>query len=202
MFIHRLYTMRRHADANLPRARGPPVPQGRVAVALEAVGGAAGLAQVHADVLDGVGDAQHLALLEEEEHGARDERGPRDLGEQHEHREGELLALAVEEAAARTPRVCGHGEEGGGDASPEAAAAVHGEGVEWVINLELELEPRSNDVDETADDSDDHRVPRQHGGTARVDRDQPGENAVTERAEVPHVVELLGDEHHLHACMC
>ena len=52
-------------------------------------------------------------------------RYPGDLGEGDEQNDAELLALAVEEAAARAPRVRWHREEAGRDATPEAAATVH-----------------------------------------------------------------------------
>ena len=47
----------------------------------------------------------------------------------------QLLLKLADRTAAGAPGICWHREEGGGDASPEAAAAVHSEGIEWVVDL-------------------------------------------------------------------
>ena len=177
-------------------------------------------------------------------------RHPRDNGQEQEQHDAEVLAFAVEEAcsysrsaigklvscctiggykvrlggrrtAAGAAGVVRHREEGGGDASPEATAAVHSEGVEGIVDLvrcswlsemvgvvickvkelkssrylELELESGPAKIHEAADDPDEHCVPGQHGGAARGDGDEAGEDPVAQRGEVPDVVQLLAGEH-------
>mmetsp|Transcript_26222 Transcript_26222/g.66554 ORF Transcript_26222/g.66554 Transcript_26222/m.66554 type:complete len:470 (-) Transcript_26222:119-1528(-) len=161
----------------------------------ELVSGSAMLGEVHAQALDSLVDAQHACRLEADEHRASKHRHPRDNGQEQEQHDAEVLAFAVEEAAAGAAGVVRHREEGGGDASPEATAAVHSEGVEGIVDLELELESGPAKIHEAADDPDEHGVPGQHGGAARGDGDEAGEDPVAQRGEVPDVVQLLAGEH-------
>ena len=165
-------------------------------VGLLLVGGAAVLGDVHARLLDLLGDAKHPRHFEPEEQQEGSAADPHDLRAERRQGDTDQAAAAVEsaDAAALLATIVegavvavGRGrEEGGGEAAPEAARAVDGEGVERIVHLEdLEHEVGRAEVDKAAEEADEHGRPWVDGGAARGDRDKATKDAVADGAHVP-----------------
>mmetsp|Transcript_15810 Transcript_15810/g.63655 ORF Transcript_15810/g.63655 Transcript_15810/m.63655 type:complete len:651 (+) Transcript_15810:246-2198(+) len=165
---------------------------------------AAVLGVVHADRLDLVRDADAVRVGElEEGHEQRDVgAGPADVGEDEADGGAERAAVAaVEDAGAviLAVRVIGLGivelgrEEGGRDDAPEAARAVDGEGVDDVVDLELDERLGGAEVDGRGDHAGEEGAPRVGGRAARGDGDEAGEDAVVRRGGVDDVRQAVRD---------
>mmetsp|Transcript_92745 Transcript_92745/g.267812 ORF Transcript_92745/g.267812 Transcript_92745/m.267812 type:complete len:309 (-) Transcript_92745:287-1213(-) len=75
-------------------------------------------------------------------------------------------------------------KQAGGDDSPEAVHAMHGEGVDHIVDLQAIQQHRPCLVAQARHEADDARLPRLHDGARRGDGHQAGEDAVAERAHV------------------
>mmetsp|Transcript_26907 Transcript_26907/g.88055 ORF Transcript_26907/g.88055 Transcript_26907/m.88055 type:complete len:536 (-) Transcript_26907:48-1655(-) len=160
--------------------------------------GAAVLRVVHAHVLLLGGAADADGDLEAQEEGRRRAADPDDDEEDEEDGREEAAAVAaVEDARAvlRAVAVVGllvvelRGEEGRGDDAPGAAGAVHGEGVDDVVDAELDEELRRPEVDGRGDRADDERAPERHDGAGRRDGHEAREDAVVRVARVDDAVD-------------
>mmetsp|Transcript_44623 Transcript_44623/g.148912 ORF Transcript_44623/g.148912 Transcript_44623/m.148912 type:complete len:216 (+) Transcript_44623:141-788(+) len=160
------------------------------------VRGAAVLARVHAVALGLLRDAEHRCHLEGGEEDRRGAAHPRQLDDERDELRGEERAAAVQEAGVRLARdvpvfavpakadKLGVAEHAHGEDAPEAARAVHREGVEGVVDLELEHELGGAVVHEGADEAGEECGPREHAGAAGGDGDEAGEDAVADHAHV------------------
>mmetsp|Transcript_123331 Transcript_123331/g.349438 ORF Transcript_123331/g.349438 Transcript_123331/m.349438 type:complete len:398 (-) Transcript_123331:498-1691(-) len=146
------------------------------------------LLRVGARILNLVADTEHLQRLQGEEGHDAEEAHPQ--GDQDDGDDlGPELVAAVEDAVAAVALLLVP-EEADREDPPEAAGAVHGEGVHDVVDPKLLEEHRRSLVDEPADEPDDEGLPGLDEGAPRGDGDQAREHAVAETAHV----ELLGLE--------
>mmetsp|Transcript_33688 Transcript_33688/g.107649 ORF Transcript_33688/g.107649 Transcript_33688/m.107649 type:complete len:464 (-) Transcript_33688:89-1480(-) len=147
------------------------------------------LGVVHADLLDLLGDADADGPADDEHPDGDVAAGPADVGEDEEDAGAEGAAVAAVEDAgavvlAVVVGVVGFvvvelgGEEGRGDDAPRAAGAVDGEGVDDVVDFELDEEHGGAEVDGGRDEAGKEGAPEVGGGAARGDGDEAREDAV------------------------
>mmetsp|Transcript_30655 Transcript_30655/g.69831 ORF Transcript_30655/g.69831 Transcript_30655/m.69831 type:complete len:433 (-) Transcript_30655:170-1468(-) len=144
------------------------------------------LHDVRALLLELVAEAQDVEELHGHKQDEAQAPGPQDDEDERHELDGELVpavAPAVEDAVA-AEALLGVAEEAEGHDAPDAASAVHGEGVHDVVHLELLEEHRAALVDQPADEPDQHSLPALHEGAARGDGDEAGQDAVAEAAHV------------------
>ena len=158
------------------------------------------LHNVQAEFLALEGDAEQPCEPQAAKEHERRAANPCNLCKERRHGDPDQAAAAVEgaDAAALLAAVVESavvgvgwgGEEGGGEAAPEAARAMDGEGVEGVVHLEdVEHKAGRAEADDTADGTDEHGRPWVDGGAGRTDRDEAAEDAVAQTAPTSQVLE-------------
>ena len=78
-------------------------------------------------------------------------------------------------------RVLADGEEADGDEAPQAARAVHGEGVEGVVDAEAAHQARRGVVDDGREHADDDGRPGINNHAARRDADEAATHSAHEQ---------------------
>mmetsp|Transcript_24956 Transcript_24956/g.62249 ORF Transcript_24956/g.62249 Transcript_24956/m.62249 type:complete len:459 (-) Transcript_24956:196-1572(-) len=146
------------------------------------------------------GSAQHANRAEGTEEEAKERAGPGDddddagdLARQQVARAAVKHAILLE--AVRLLDVPLRGEEANEQHPPHTAHAVHGEGLQGVVDAQLEQELAGTPDDKGATNAGEDGGVGLHHGAPSGDGYQPSQDPVAHGDEVPHVVQEVVDEH-------
>ena len=156
------------------------------------------LREVQASSLDIFGDAEAHGGVDSAHRDARHDGRPGGNGEDTNDLDAKLLATGASVVDVGVGGVLDVGvcaEDADGDDTPSAASAVDGEGVEGVVDPELEEQVVGANVDDARDDTDDEGHPGVDDGAAGGNADETGEDAVEGQADVIVALEELGEDH-------
>mmetsp|Transcript_7083 Transcript_7083/g.18279 ORF Transcript_7083/g.18279 Transcript_7083/m.18279 type:complete len:341 (-) Transcript_7083:580-1602(-) len=152
---------------------------------------AAVLGHVQANQLLRGRHAQQAELLQRKEEGAQHAADPQeDDDHANDLARQELAGATIEDTkvvlvTVRLGHIRGVCHEANVQHTPGAAEAVHGAGLQRVIDLELEQQGGGAVEDKSANKAGDHGSPGLHHGAAGSDGHQAGKEAVADVDEVP-----------------
>lgn len=136
-----------------------------------------------------LGDTEHVHGPEAAKEDVHEGTSPGDDGNNKGDVGGKDVALAVKGAlfggSIDLLHLSAAGEEAGGQTSPDAAPAVHSDGVNNVVELHhTEGQPGAELVDQTTDHADENGSPGGNSGAASSDGNKAAEGAVVDSVEV------------------
>mmetsp|Transcript_21960 Transcript_21960/g.44057 ORF Transcript_21960/g.44057 Transcript_21960/m.44057 type:complete len:223 (-) Transcript_21960:426-1094(-) len=134
---------------------------------------------------------KHIQDPHIDSHGRTRPRNDPEAGDQLHTKEREVTQR-VEPAhvfshAERRLQTPGRGEKAGCDHAPHAADHVHRNGVHCIVNLELQEQRRSGEVEPSRKDTNNESGPGFHCCTSRSNSDEAGEAAVHGGGGVPGI---------------